>query len=66
MADRWNFEGKGSVGNSTYIWLPMYRESTTGKFKINGLDGSGNADLLYMYSSISLNLTSMILQHDLC
>ena len=44
MADRWNFEGKGSVGNATYVWLPMYRESTTGKFIIDGLDGSGDGE----------------------
>jgi hypothetical protein len=45
MADRWNFQGKGSVGNATYIWLPMYREKTTGKFVIDGLDqNDGNGE----------------------
>ncbi|KAK9813147.1 hypothetical protein WJX72_009862 [[Myrmecia] bisecta] len=23
MADRWNFEGPGSVGNASYVWLPL-------------------------------------------
>ena len=23
MGDRWNYHGKGSVGNATYVWLPL-------------------------------------------
>ena len=23
MGDRWNYHGNGSVGNATYVWLPL-------------------------------------------
>ena len=49
MADRWNNAGPGSVGNASYVWLPMTECTTTSSaacgglpYKIHGLDGSGD------------------------
>jgi len=30
MGDRWNYHGSGSVGNATYVWLPLIPNGTTG------------------------------------
>ena len=38
FADRWNHNGEGSVGDASYIWLPMTRSSTdNNKFVLHGL-----------------------------
>ena len=49
MADRWNYADRGSVGNASYVWLPMTEcKGTTNKscdlpYIIHGLkQGNGN------------------------
>lgn len=34
MGDRWNFQGPGSVGNASYVWLPLLRHSDGGAYSI--------------------------------
>lgn len=44
LGDRWNEAGAGSVGNASYVWLPLVRNaSTPALFSMSGLaDGRGD------------------------
>jgi hypothetical protein len=51
MGDRWNFQGPGSVGNASYVWLPLVKDSSrlplvkdssTAGYHMPALSGGGN------------------------
>ena len=44
LGDRWNANGPGSVGNSSYVWLPLVRDrsSATGFSMLSLGNGTGD------------------------
>jgi len=65
FADRWNHNGEGSVGNASYIWLPMVSSNTNNSsnnmpFVLHGLD-ENNGDGRW---KISDYLSTINVSHD--
>jgi len=43
MGDRWNFNGPGSVGNASYVWLPLLEpRSDEESYRLDGLGNDGD------------------------
>ena len=43
MGDRWNFNGPGSVGNASYVWLPLLAPKSDDQgYRLHGLENGGD------------------------
>ena len=44
LGDRWNAKGPGSVGNASYVWLPLVKDDSPVGFHMPALTGGGDGE----------------------